>query len=78
MIETVKLTVRLSNFYEMPMPNKIASVALLAYIMFFFDLRFSDVPVFTSTKQCIWFYDRFYKFSCVDVFILDGPMLRIV
>jgi len=40
MIETVKLTVRLSNFYEMPMPDKVASVALLAYIMFFFRLTF--------------------------------------
>ncbi|MFL3649953.1 MAG: GGDEF domain-containing protein [Pseudoalteromonas sp.] len=44
MIETVKLTVRLSNFYEMPMPNKIASVALLAYIMFFSTYVLATFP----------------------------------
>ncbi|MBQ4797670.1 GGDEF domain-containing protein [Pseudoalteromonas sp. MMG006] len=44
MIETVKLTVRLSNFYEMPMPNKVASVALLAYIMFFSTYVLATFP----------------------------------
>ena len=35
MIETVKLTVRLSNFYKMSWINKAVSIALLLYIIVF-------------------------------------------
>ncbi|CAM2825425.1 GGDEF domain-containing protein [Pseudoalteromonas distincta] len=35
MIETVKLTVKLSNFYKMPLINRVFSLALLIYIVTF-------------------------------------------
>ncbi|KAA1152016.1 GGDEF domain-containing protein [Pseudoalteromonas sp. FUC4] len=44
MIETVKLTVKLSNFYKMPLINKVLSLALLIYIAIFSAYSLTNFP----------------------------------
>jgi len=44
MIETVKITVKLSNFYKMPLINKVLSLALLIYIAIFSAYSLTNFP----------------------------------
>ena len=75
MIETVKLTVKLSNFYKMPLINRVFSLALLIYIVTFTAYALDTFPPLNVQNNVYGFTTDFINLIVTCISVLDGPML---
>ncbi|MBB1298827.1 GGDEF domain-containing protein [Pseudoalteromonas sp. SR41-7] len=65
MIETVKLTVKLSNFYKMPLINKVLSLALLIYIAIFSAYSLTSFPPLQVQNNVYGFTTDFINLTVI-------------
>ncbi|MBB1325318.1 GGDEF domain-containing protein [Pseudoalteromonas sp. SR45-1] len=65
MIETVKLTVKLSNFYKMPLINKVLSLALLIYIAIFSAYSLTSFPPLQVQNNVYGFTTDFINLAVI-------------
>ncbi|MEI8620619.1 GGDEF domain-containing protein [Pseudoalteromonas sp. B129b] len=65
MIETVKLTVKLSNFYKMPLLNKVLSLALLIYIAIFSAYSLTSFPPLQVQNNVYGFTTDFINLTVI-------------